>query len=289
MAKLNTQKASATARVMLFGAPKTGKTQLAGELAEFFNVTLVDLENGHDTLFKLPEEWQERIELIAIPDTRDYPMGIETCLKIVKGPVEICEQHGKVSCMVCRKEELPTSSLDVNSFTKDDVIIFDSSTQLTNSCIANVTKGKSDDYKLDWDDWRKVGVLMDTFFGKIQQGKYNVVVISHETEVETTDKQKKILVPVGGTGNFSRNVAKYFDHIVYAERKNRTHAFSSGTTTNSNVLTGSRRDIELESSAKPSLLQIFKPELYAEKDVIHTPASSGSKASLILNRLKENK
>ena len=45
MAKLNTLKASSTSRVLLFGAPKTGKSQLAGDLAEHFNLVWIDMES----------------------------------------------------------------------------------------------------------------------------------------------------------------------------------------------------------------------------------------------------
>ena len=69
MAKLSTKQASRTHRVLVFGAPKTGKTQLAGALAEHFNLIWIDMENGHETLFKFPQEWQERIEIIELKDT----------------------------------------------------------------------------------------------------------------------------------------------------------------------------------------------------------------------------
>ena len=82
MAKISTLESTKVHRCMLFGPPKTGKTLLAGKLAEFYDLIWIDIENGHDVLFQLPTEWQERIELIALPDTRSYPIAIETCLKI---------------------------------------------------------------------------------------------------------------------------------------------------------------------------------------------------------------
>jgi len=280
MAKLNTKHSSQTHRVIIFGAPKTGKTKLAGELAEHYDLLWVDMENGHETLFQLPESWQERIELINLPDTRSYPIAIETCLKMIKGkPVAICEQHGKVSCMLCKKElelfkkkgherkdanEAFNLFIDVelNSLDHSSVVVFDSLTQLTNSAVANITKGKPDDYKMDWDDWGSLGKLLDVFLSHVQQAGYHVVVISHETEAETEGK-KKTLVPVGGTRNFSRNVAKYFDHVVYAERKNKKHVFASSTQYATNILTGSRTNVSIEAGDKPTLLSIFKPELFS--------------------------
>lgn len=275
MAKLNTLHKSTTHSVMIYGAPLTGKSLLAGKLSEYFNLIWVDMENGHDVLFQLPEPWQERIELIAIPDTTSYPMAIETVLKMVKGGKHsICVAHGKVSCQLCKREESEImkadnsanahkqlfTDVDFNNLLQDTIVVFDSSTQLTSSAIANITKNKPDDYKLDWDDWGALGKLMEIFFSHIQNAPYNCIVISHEIEADQEDG-KKVLVPVGGTRNFSRNVAKFFDHVVYAQKKNKKHVFSSSTTYQNNIVCGSRSGVELEASEEASLLAIFKPEV----------------------------
>jgi hypothetical protein len=182
---------------------------------------------------------------------------------MVKGKVEICETHGKCSCMVCKKAEAPTVVVDLPNLGHDSVVVFDSLTQLSNSAISFITKTQPDDYKLNYDDWGNLGKLLDIFLSHIQQAGYNVIVISHETEAETEGK-KKTLVPVGGTRNFSRNIAKYFDHVVYAERKNKKHVFASSTNYATTILTGSRSNVCLESCGDevPSLLRIFRPDLY---------------------------
>lgn len=296
MAKLNTKQSTAIHRCIVFGGPKTGKTLLAGALAEHYNLIWFDLENGHETLFQLPEEWQKNIELIDIPDTRSYPMAIETCLKVVKKACNICEEHGKDGCMICKKEEKPTVSVDLpNLHDLGTVVVFDSLTQLTNSAIANITKNQPDDYKMEFDDWGNLGKLLEIFLSHIQQSGYHVVVISHEAEIETEGKKKK-LVPVGGTRNFSRNVAKYFDHVIYAEVKNRKHTFASSTTHATTILTGSRTDVALEDGSEPSLLQIFKPELYPATATTASPTNpaptkltGGNAATDILARLHKKK
>ena len=173
------------------------------------------------------------------------------------------------------------------------LIVFDSLTQLSNSAVAFITKSQPDDYKLNYDDWGNLGKLLDIFLSHIQQAKYNVVVISHETEAETEGK-KKTLVPVGGTRNFSRNIAKYFDHVIYAERKNKKHVFASSSCYATTILTGSRTDAVMEAGEKPSLLTIFKPELFtgSNSSAATTPTSStgpaaapGGSAKDILARL----
>jgi len=317
MAKLSTKKASNTHRIMIYGPPKSGKTLLAAKLAEYYNLLWFDLENGHSTLFKLPEKWKERIELINIPDTRSYPIAIETLLKVIRGPVSICEEHGKVSCAICKRKETDLNKIteqeegqdvheslfidiDLNKLDSNSIVVFDSATQLTNSAIANITKGESDDYKLKTDDYGHLGKLLDIFFSHLQQASYNVIVISHEIEAETEGK-KRTLVPVSGSRNYSRNVAKYFDHIVYAERKNKQHVFASSTQYAINLLTGSRTDVSIEDSDEPSLLSIFKPELYAPNNTVSAAATvtsnttnnkvntGGKTATDILARLKKMK
>lgn len=282
MAKLSSHSSSRTHRVILFGAPKTGKTELAGRLSEHFNLIWFDMENGHETLFKFPIAWQERIELIRLRDTPTYPIAIETVLKVIKKkPVAICESHGKVDCAICNKAKAEFIDIDLGTVPNDTIVVFDSLTQLTTSAINNICKKEKDDYKMKTDDWGNLAKLIEIFLCTIQDAGYNILVISHEIEAETEGK-KKTLVPVGGSRNSSRNVAKAFDHVIYCERKNRKHAFSSSTTNTTTVLTGSRTDVEIETMEIPSLLAIFKPELYTGKAL----EKKATPASAILERMK---
>jgi len=256
--KLTQLKLSKTQRVLVFGAPKSGKTELAGGLAKKFKLLWFDLENGIATLTKLPAEWQDRIEVIQIPDTKVFPIAIETMLKVITGAaVEICEAHGKVACPICRKNQAPSTRVCLNELTADWIVVLDSLTQLSNSAMNFLTKNEDDLYKPEWSDYRNQGQLLDKILSQIQQAKFNIVCITHETETEMEDGKKK-LVPVAGTTNFSRNTAKYFDHVVYAELKNKSHRFASSTVYAGNVLTGSRLDVEVEKKTEPTLLDIFE-------------------------------
>lgn len=273
--KLSLKTANKSHRVLLFGPPKSGKTQLAGQLSAEFNLIWIDLENGVDTLLKLPDEQKERIEVISLPDTRSYPIAIETCLKIVKGTAaSICEEHGKVGCAVCKAKGLPFVDVEFNKLGSDTVVVFDSLTQLTNSAISNITKNQPEDYKLNYDDWGNLGKLMDTFLSHVQQAPYNIVCISHETEAEMEDGKTK-LVPTAGTRAFSRNTAKYFDEVIYCEVKNKKHIAASSTLYNGNILTGSRSGSVLESASEASLIPIFKGEVKPSNVVNqNTPAAA---------------
>lgn len=274
--KLTLKTANKAHRVLLFGPPKSGKTELAGGLSKEFNLIWIDLENGVDTLLKLPEEQKERIEVISIPDTRSYPMGIETCLKLIKGsPGDICELHGKWNCVLCKKEGKAVVTLFLNNLGLDTIVVFDSITQLTNSAIANITKQQPEDYKMEHDDWANLGKLMDTFLSHVQQAPFHVVCISHETEVKMEDGKDK-LVPTAGTRNFSRNTAKYFDEVIYLEVKNKKHVAGSSTVYSNNILTGSRTGARLEDHpGEASLIPIFKGEVaLTNKLTEKTPATN---------------
>jgi hypothetical protein len=271
--KLSQRVANKSHRVLLFGPPKSGKTVLAGELSSAFNLIWFDLENGVDSLLRLPEEQKERIEVIALPDTRSYPIAIETMLKVIKGgKVDICEAHGKVSCALCKKEGLPFTSLELNSLPLDTVVVVDSLTQLTNSAISNITKNQPEDYKLDYDDW---GKLMDVFLSHVQNAPFHIVCISHETEVKMEDGKQK-LVPTAGTRAFSRNTAKYFDEVIYCEVKNKKHIAASSTLYSGNILTGSRSGSVLESNpGEASLIPIFRGEVATTNQLTQkTPATT---------------
>jgi len=273
--KLSKISASNIHHVLIYGPPKVGKTQLAGTLASKYNLIWFDLENGVETLLKLPEEQKERIEVIRIPDTRSFPIAIETMLKVIKGgKFRICEKHGKIACSACAKEGLDITDVNLIDVPNDTVIVVDSLTQLTNSAIAHITKAQPDDYKLLQDDWGNLGKLMDIFLSHVQNAPFNVVCISHETEAEMEDGKNK-LVPTAGTRNFSRNSARYFGEVVYCEVKNKRHIAASSTTYANNILTGSRTGVSLEGLSETSLLGIFDPTYIASsvsKEIAPSPA-----------------
>lgn len=278
--KLSARPKAQNHHILLFGPPKCGKTKLAGDLASDYNLIWFDLESGVDTLKQLPIEQQERVEVISLPDTRSYPIAIETMLKVIKGAkVEICEAHGKVGCPVCKKNSAEFVTVELNTLPDDTIVVVDSVTQLTNSAIAFITKDKPDDYKLDYDDWGNLGKLMDIFLSHVQNAPFKIVCISHEIEVEMVDGKPKI-VPTAGTRNFSRNSAKYFSEVVYMEVKNGKHRAGSSTSYANNILTGSRSGAVLEKVEKPSLVPIFKGEVVAPAvaDKPNASDSPGQKA-----------
>lgn len=284
--KLSQKTASKHHHILLFGPPKSGKSLLAGKLAEKYNLLWFDLEAGSNTLFQLPVSAQERIELVALPDTRGFPIAIETMLKVIKGnKVEICDEHGKVACSICRKDSKPFTTVALNELPEDTIVVIDSLTQLTNSAIAHITKNQPEDYKMEFDDWGNLGKLLDTFLSYVQQAPYSIVCISHETEVEMVDGKSKI-VPTAGTRNFSRNTAKYFDEVFYCEVRNKKHVVGSSTTYANNILTGSRSGQTTETAGEPSLIPIFTGERSSISSQVKVAPSPAQTAMSALDKLK---
>lgn len=244
-------------KVLLYGPPKSGKTQLVGNLSQWYNLIWFDFENGYKTLQKLPQEYQERIELVAIPDTQSWPIAIETALKVATGQkVKICEQHGKVSCPKCIKFPEQQAEVELAASTGDTIVVFDSLSQISISAMNNILKMQPDDYKPDWEDYRKMKAVMEKLLTSIQQAGFNLICIGHDIDVSKDEKVMKLSAQAGST-NFSRNVGKFFDHVVYCELKNKQHKFGSSTQYSSLALTGSRLDISLEGMEVPSLKPVF--------------------------------
>lgn len=238
--KLSSVKSSKAKRILIYGESLTGKTTLAGTLAEKYKILWFDLEKGYESLLKLPNQFQDNIELIAIPDTKIFPIAIETMLKVFTGKeVNICAEHGKVACPACKKEGKEETRVCLNELDENYVVVVDSLTQLSASTLNFLMKDQDDLAKPEWSVYRSQGALLEKILSCMQQSKYNIVCISHV--VESQDESGKVkLFPVCGTSNFSRNCPRFFDDVVYVELKNKKHMATCSTTYANNITAGSR-------------------------------------------------
>jgi len=270
-------------KVLIYGPPKSGKTARVGELAQHgFTLYYFDLENGIKTLIRtVKPEFHKNIKVFNIPDHRHYPIAIDTVREVLKGgSKKVCTLHGKNNCPLCAKEpKAKFSELDLRNFTNRDILVIDSLTQLSNSAINKrtlpmISKPGGEDYQFTFHDYRMQGALLDEVLSKIQVAPVNVIVISHETEIETPTGDNKV-VPVAGTTNFSKNSAKYFDEVVYCTVINRDHKVFSATTYSNKILTGGRSGIQLENTKERSLVELFDftraPEPFVESTEAPTP------------------
>jgi hypothetical protein len=200
------------------------------------------------------------VEIIILPDTKEFPVAIATCLKLVSGAeVSVCERHGSTACTTCKSSGGAFGTYKLSSLGLDWIVVFDNISQLADSAMNYICRKETDEYKPEWQDFRVQGTMMSKFLTNVQQASWNSICIAHITETEMEDGSKKLL-PQVGTVPFSRGAAKYFDHIVYCNVMNKSHRFGSATTYSMNAVTGSRRDIKIEDAKVPSLLPFFNGE-----------------------------
>ena len=262
---------SSCVKALVYGRPKSGKTALVGKLAEHYKLHWLDLENGIKTLLNpeiLKPEFRKNVNVINIPDHRLNPVAIDTVRQIFKGGLKkICYDHGKITCPLCAKNPAARySEIDLGKFTKEDILVIDSMSQLGSSAMNRVIlrelqKPDGEEYKPTYQDYMSQGALLDQVLSMIQVLDMNIVVISHEVDTEK-DEKKEALVPLGGTRNFSKTMAKYFDSVVYCTILNKAHRAHSETTYSPTVLTGSRLSVGVDAAKgnELSLLPLFKRE-----------------------------
>ena len=265
--KLTEYKEKESRKICVYGSPGTGKTDLVCQLAEFKKLWYFDLDDGIKTALHSPrvkKEWLDNIELFSIPDTQLLPVGIDTLLRVVKGGLhKICHRHGAVNCLVCNKNH-PTdfSSIDVGTFTNNDVLVIDSGSQLASSIMCHISRKQlaSDnwmEYSPGWDEYRKQGIVSNRIYSILQHAPFNVIVVTHEQLIKMEDGKVK-LSPIGGTREYSKEFSKFFDDIVYCEIVNKKHKFITSTTYSGSVVAKSRTGKALETMELPSLLELFK-------------------------------
>jgi len=264
--ELNTDKRT---KVLVYGAPKSGKTALVGKLASDFKLHYFDLESGISTLLNpaiLAPAFRKNINVINIPDHKFYPIAIDTLRDVFRGGAKkICTTHGKHNCPVCAKIPTATfSEIDISKLGPDDIVVIDSMSQLARSAMNKATlketmKPDGESYKQTYADYAMQGALMEQLLSLIQVINLNVIVISHELESESLEGREKI-VPVAGTRNFSLTVAKYFDSVLYCTVLNKQHRVFGSSTYSPTIVTGSRLPIDIDNNKEggTSLLPLFK-------------------------------
>jgi hypothetical protein len=250
--------------ILIYSAPKMGKTRLAGTAAripEIRHIYWFDGENGAETLLHmgLTEEEMDKITLFKIRDTKDEPIFIETVLKAFtsKVPVKICDTHGRVNCAACAKEHLPTTPFCMRDCGHNDLVVTDSGSALGDSAMAALCLGKDSMYKPGWDEYGIQGKWLGDILTVVQQASYtNFAFLTHEICLED-DEGKDKFYPLMGTKAFSMKCAKYFGTVAYLHKKLNKHAAGSSSTYLGDRLTGSRVNARLESAEEADMRSIL--------------------------------
>ena len=283
--------------LLLYGPSKSGKTRLVATAAKIPEITRIywfDLENVYQTLLNmgLTDEEMDKIVLFRIPDTRENPVGIETMLKVfsAKTPISICDEHGVVNCVACRKDnKFQGATFCLKDCKHTELVVIDSGSQLGDSALNAACKGQDITYKPQLDDYGSAGKWLGDILSVIQQAhSVNFVVITHELvdEEEINGVKKDRIFPLMGTKTFSRKVAKYFGTVAYVHMRLGKHAAGSGSTYKSETLTGSRVNALLEKSKDPSMYDILVEGGIIRSSSVPENVSPIASKTGILNRPK---
>lgn len=259
---------------IVYGPPRGGKTALVAQLAERYNILWLDLEKGVQTLLN-PElvdpALRSKIHLVIVNDTQDDPHAIKTVGKLFCRNAKhvICEEHGAIGCIPCTKDKAATQTWNLYDLDKEWVVVTDSVTQLSDSALAHAL-GRvdwEDKKKAEYDHWDRQGLLLKNIMTCQKLLKCHRVFISHEEELEHEDGTKMV-TPCAGTRNFSRKVARYFDHVVFCNVKNMKHVANSSSTASPKFVSGSRNSVAMESGDR--FVDIFR--IKEQKPAAATPA-----------------
>ena len=243
-------------KTIVFGAAKTGKTRLVGRLAQHYRLDYIDGENGSSTFLakdNLLPEYLDNINLFRLPDDGNNGVMFTSVFRMLTTTkTTICDEHGMAECKACGDAKLPNTEFSILTKNPDRIVVIDSLTQLTTSCLSYITRSKPDDYKLQMDDWGKLKMYMERLFSVIQAAQANIICITHEEVAEFEDGKKRI-VPVAGSSKFAITTSKYFDNVIYTEQRGGAFVVSSGPGKVPNVLTGSRLNVQTEAKELSAL------------------------------------
>lgn len=248
---------------MVYGDTGTGKTTLAMKLLEKFELIWVSADNGHAKIAnKLPKEWLERLDIIVIPDTRDYPVAFTTVRKLMKGtPTIICHQHGTADCKTCTAAKAPTTTYEFRKNSPKTIVVVDHMSSVTASALAIICKGKKPNageeyYKPVLDDYGALKFWMEEIMKDTEKAPFNLIDIAQSMEGKMEDNSVRLL-PNVGSYEFGRNVGQHFDNVISCEPDAGKIKFNSITGSSTRYIPRSRDDINIASMKEPSLIPFF--------------------------------
>lgn len=253
--------------LLLYGDSRTGKTTLALQLLEKYKLIWLNLDGGVKLpARKLPVEMQERLDVISIPNTPNSPVAFSIIKKLLEGrKQQVCDTHGLIDCNHCRTSGGTSVDYEFNSLGHDTIVVVDHITSASSSALAHICRKPAEKelladplgvYKPKLDDWGSLSYNAGILMNIIQNARFNLVCIAQSQMQETDDGKSKIL-PNFGSREYGRNVANYFDHLVFAELQLKQHKFGSMTDYGVHCVTGSRSDIDISKMSKASLAPFF--------------------------------
>lgn len=260
IAEVSTSEKELKQSCLIYGDSFTGKTTLAAQLARKYKLIWFDIDSSASRIrASVPQEFWENIEYFEIKDTPQTPVAAKTLAKFftAKGKVKIFHEDGSINNPLLMKNPAATyTEIDVAALNTDTVIVVDSLTALSDSVMNHFLGGVGEmDFKSkEFKHYDHQGLLLNNIIVGAIRNPAHVVFISHQEELEQEDGSIK-LTPTGGTRNFSRKLARKFDHVVHCKLHNRKHCYNSVTVQDHKVIAGSRYEIDVQDF--DSFLNIF--------------------------------
>jgi len=250
----------AYSKVILYGAPFTGKTTAAAMLAKDRRIQIIDVDrNAGALIHSIPEEYHSNIDIVPMPDSLDNPvfgllLEFLTGQRMDYNPLDGKKLSVKYRGVVANVQpKLP----EIKPPETSDIIILDSGTSITESLINYVranrnrsaNEEKLDELQLSERDWGLVSGYMAKLTKVLASIPYHVILICHELIVTMPDGTTKI-APMLGSRNTSRNMAKDFSAVVHMSIEGTQFKSTSSQRSNSKIVVGSRSNIFMENGRK---------------------------------------
>lgn len=250
---------SSIVHTIVYGDTGSGKTTLTCSLLEKFKLIYVSTDNGAKRIFdKLPPAWRANLDIIVMPDTKDFAIAFTSIRKLLKGSQQdVCHAHGRVGCGNCMASKAAFSRYEFNKLGPNDIVVLDHLTSITDSAMNTICENKSVEYKPKLDDWGTLRFWMMELMKDIEKAQFNIVAIAQTMDSKTEGGEQK-LFPNVGSYEFGRLVGQHFDNVVICELVMGAHKFGSMTSYSPRYITRSRDDIAIEKMAKPSLVPFYK-------------------------------
>ena len=135
MASFNYSYTTQSQTIVIYGAPKTGKTESILALCRAgFKVHYIDVDHNVLVFRNLEPEFHENLNVFNMNESSPGAIGAALYGMQTSGKLSLCNAHGIASCPTCNANAASSYDvLDITKLTSKDVIVIDSYSQVFKS------------------------------------------------------------------------------------------------------------------------------------------------------------
>jgi len=269
--------------ILLWGPPFSGKTHVAATAImapQIKRVYWLDSENGLETLMYartssgkplLSDEHLAKVIPFNIADSTETPRFADTVLRTFRpgqSKPKVCTKHGTVGCKLCTDQVL----FNLKDCGDEDLVVIETGSQLADSVLAlSLNANNYKDLRKYYGDFTLDMIPIVT---AIQAARTNIIMTTHEIDLTKMSNGKETVIetiPLCGSRNFSKKIAKYFNYRAYTYMSGSSHAITHVPNKVPKIRqVGLRRGVSLlDTAGQPTLQNIFNPIAPLE-DMAHT-------------------